>query len=126
MNTNISEKQILTLANEYKKDIYPVVRPNGDFICFVQKSAYVDFVVRKKVTPGEYFEKNDPNIFDKTICSSDMQWMMDEELMKSYEAINDYSERYSHVATELDNQNEYVKEMKGKYPYEFFKTFYPY
>ena len=124
--TGTEEEVIARLKKATDKNSYPVLKTNGQMLCFVPLNEYAEFIVRTGKRAGEYLEEAHPEVFDRPIEAREILFL----LREAYEDDNDYSDETMNKIFEtrraLESHTDYINKMKAKYSKDFFENLYPF
>ena len=124
--TDTEEAVTARLKSFTERNMYPVLKTNGQMLCFVPLNEYAEFLVLTGKKAGEYLEEVHPEIFEHPIDARAVVFL----LREAYEDDNEYSEetmnKIFEVRRALESQTDYIDKMKAKYSRDFFGNLYPY
>ena len=124
--TGKEEEVIARLDRAADRNMYPILRTNGQMICFALLDEYAEFIVRTGKRAGEYLEEAHPEIFERPIDSREIIFL----LREAYEDDHDYSDetmnKIFEVRRALMSHTDYINKMKAKYSKDFFENLYPF
>ena len=103
------EEVIARLDRAADRNMYPILRTNGQMICFALLDEYAEFIVRTGKRAGEYLEEAHPEIFERPIDSREIIFL----LREAYEDAHDYSDETITIIFEKDDAVSYLGECYG-------------
>ena len=120
---NHSIEEILAAHERLNNNVHPIVKENGDFICFIRQDSFVLFLALTGKLPGSFIERESscPNETN----ANEIECELSDYINKHLKGVDQDAlvEKMLKIRDRLltQKQRDYVIKMRQKYPKSLFK-----
>ena len=119
--TLITNKELKNRLNAIKSDVYPLIKRDGTFICFIHKDTYIAYYGNLKDYPDKFVEDNYPDETSAKRIDALIDRYVQKHIDPSESAIDDMIA----MRESLDANQDFTDKMMRKFPKQFFPNRYP-